>query len=174
MQRSIVVIALALGATSIAHGQNPISGSRQNPNGAICIINGDPHPELDCASGGPRPQGGDPLARYLFPPELVMANQQSISLTDRQRLALQQAMKDAQGKFIDLQFRMSSEVENLQRLIQPANVDEARVLEQVDRVLSVEREVKRAQLSLMIRVKNLLTQQQQAQLAALRRQGTGE
>jgi hypothetical protein len=53
-------------------------------------------------------------------------------------------------------------------------VDEAKVLEQVDRVLGVERDVKRAQLSLMIRIKNLLTQRQQEQLGALRRQGTEE
>jgi Spy/CpxP family protein refolding chaperone len=103
-----------------------------------------------------------------------MANQQAIGLTDRQRASLQQAMKDAQGKFIDFQFRMSSEVENLQRLIQPASVDESKVLEQVDRVLGVEREIKRAQLTLMLRIKNLLSPQQQAQLGALRRQGPSE
>jgi Heavy-metal resistance len=167
MQKAFAVIALALSATSVARAQDP----NREP---MCVIDGNPRPASDCAPGGPRPPGGDPLARYLFPPELVMANQQAINLTDRQRSSLQQAMKDAQGKFIDLQFRMSSEVENLQRLIQPASVDESKVLEQVDRVLSVEREVKRAQLSLMIRIKNMLTQQQQAQLGVLRRQGAGE
>jgi len=166
MHKSIAVIALVLGATSIARAQDP----NHQP---ICVIDGNPHPEMDCGPGGQRAHG-DPLSRYLFPPELVMANQQAINLTDRQRQSLQQAMKDAQGKFIDLQFRMSTEVENLQRLIQPANVDETRVLDQVDRVLSVEREVKRAQLSLMIRIKNLLTEQQQARLSVLRRQGPGE
>ena len=83
-------------------------------------------------------------------------------------------MADAQGKFIGLQFKMSAEVEKLQSLLQPASVDESKVLDQVDRVLAVEREVKRAQLSLMIRIKNMLTQQQQAQLGVLRRQGPAE
>jgi Spy/CpxP family protein refolding chaperone len=83
-------------------------------------------------------------------------------------------MKETEGKMVDLQFRMMGEVENLQRLIQPAAVDESKVLEQVDRVLAVEREVKRAQLGLMLRIKNILTAQQQAQLGALRRQGTSE
>ena len=69
---------------------------------------------------------------------------------------------------------LSSEVEKLQSLLQPASVDESKVLDQVDRVLAVEREVKRAQLSLMIRIKNMLTQQQQAQLGVLRRQGPAE
>jgi hypothetical protein len=166
MRRAIAVIGLILGVTSLARAQDP-------NRAPMCVIDGNPHPASDCGPGGPR-QPGDPLARFLFPPELVMANQQAINLTDRQRQSLQQAMKDAQGKFIDLQFRMSTEVENLQHLIQPANVDETRVLDQVDRVLSVEREVKRAQLSLMIRIKNMLTEQQQARLGVLRRQGPGE
>ena len=166
MRKTLAVIGLLLSVTSIARTQNPNAPP-------MCMIDGNPHPASDC---GPRPPGpdADPLARYLFPPELVMANQQAIGLTDRQRASLQQAMKDAQGKFIDLQFRMSSEVENLQRLIQPANVDESKVLDQVDRVLGVEREIKRAQLSLMLRIKNLLSPQQQAQLGVLRRQGPAE
>jgi len=166
MTRTALIIALMLGATSLARAQDP--------NRALCIINGTPHPELDCAPGVPRPPGGDPLARYLFPPELIMANQRAINLTDAQRNSLQQAMADAQGKFIGLQFKMSSEVEKLQALLQPASVDEARILDQVDRVLAVERDVKRAQLSLMIRIKNMLTEQQQARLGVLRGQGPGE
>ena len=99
---------------------------------------------------------------------MIMANQRAINLTDAQRNSLQQVMADAQGKFIGLQFKMSSEVEKLQSLLQPASVDEAKVLEQVDRVLGVERDVKRAQLSLMIRIKNLLTPQQQNRLNSMR------
>jgi Spy/CpxP family protein refolding chaperone len=142
MRKIIAVVALALGAASFAGAQDPN-----------------------------RPPGGDPLASYLYPPELIMANQRVINLTDAQRNSLQQAISDAQGKFVGLQFKMSSEVENLQRLLQPATVDEAKVLDQVDRVLGVEREIKRAQVGLMIRIKNLLTQQQQAQLSTLRRAG---
>jgi len=123
--------------------------------------------------GGAGPQGADdPLGRYFFPPELIMANQQAIDLTDRQRSSIVDAIKDAQGKFVDLQFRMTGEMERLQRLLQSTSVDEARVLEQLDRVLTLERDVKRAQLGLMIRIKNELTDQQQAALQRLR-QGQG-
>jgi len=155
-----------LGATSLARAQNP--------NEPVCVIDGNPHPASDCGPGGPRPPGGDPLARYLFPPELIMANQAAIHLTDSQRNSLQQAMGDAQGKFIGLQFKMSSEVERLQTLLKASSVDESQVLEQVDRVLAVERDVKRAQLSLMIRIKNMLSAQQQSRLNQLRRQGPAE
>jgi hypothetical protein len=167
MQKIAVALALVLVSAAVAGAQDP---NRQ----PMCVIDGNPHPASDCGPGGPRPPGGDPLARYLYPPELIMANQRAISLTDSQRNSLQQAMADAQGKFIGLQFKMSSEVEKLQSLLQPPAVDEANVLEQVDRVLAVERDVKRAQLSLMIRIKNLLTQRQQSQLTQLRTQGAGE
>ena len=104
-----------------------------------------------------------------------MANQEAIHLTDSQRDSLQHAMADAQGKFIPLQFKMSSEVERLQNLLKkPGPVDEAQVLEQVDRVLAVERDVKRTQLSLMIRIKNMLTPVQRARLTQLRSQGPAE
>jgi len=159
MQKTAIVIGMILGGAALASAQQP---SRE----PMCIIDGVPKPGIEC---GPRPPDGDPFARYLFPPELVMANQQAINLTDRQRSGIRQAMTEVQSRFIDLQFRMSGEVESLQRLIQPASVDEAKVLAQVDRVLAVEREVKHAQLSLMIRIKNLLTEQQQAQLGSLRR-----
>src|SRR6266516_4260615 len=167
MHKMAVVIGLMLVATSIARAQDP----NREP---MCVIDGNPHPARDCGPGGPRPPGGDPLARYLFPPELIMANQDAIHLTDSQRNSLQQAMTDAQGKFIAMQFKMSSEVERLQTLLKSSSVDETQVLEQVDRVLAVERDVKRAQLSLMIRIKKMLSAQQQSRLNQLRRQGPAE
>ena len=111
----------------------------------------------------------DPLGRFFFPPELVMAHQQAINLTDRQRTAIQGAMTETQAKFVDLQFALSRETERLQRLLAGDTVNESAVLEQVDRVLAAEREIKRAQLSLMIRIRNQLTEQQQTALRLLRR-----
>src|SRR3954468_1830385 len=117
MRYTTLVLGLLLGAVSVA--------TAQNPNGPPCVVDGVPRPGVEC---GPRPPNGDPLARYLFPPELVMANQQAINFTAGQRSSLQQAMKETEGKMVDLQFRMMGEVENLQRLIQPATVDESKVL----------------------------------------------
>jgi len=139
----------------------------------ICVIDGAYRPPSECNI---TPQAGppqDPLARFLFPPELVMANQQAIRLTDRQRASIQDAMREAQGRFVDLQFTMSGEMERLQRLLQGTSVDESRVLDQVDRVLAAEREVKRTQFSLMLQIKNTLTEEQQARLNQLRGRSPG-
>ncbi len=137
-------------------------------NGVIIIRTRIPSTQVLSNPCNAAASGDDPFARYLFPPELVMSNQQTINLADRQRSAIQDAMREAQGKFVDLQFKMSGEGEKLQRLIQGTSIDEARLLEQVDRVLSLERDIKHTQLTLMARIKNQLTEQQQTQLRELR------
>jgi Spy/CpxP family protein refolding chaperone len=122
---------------------------------------------------GPGP-GEDPLARFLFPPELVMSHQQAIGLSERQRSAIQQELQKAQGKFSDLQWRMSSDAEKMTHLLQATPVDEAQVLDQVDKILNTERDVKKTQITLLVRIKNTLTPEQQAKLNEMRRQGMAE
>jgi Spy/CpxP family protein refolding chaperone len=120
------------------------------------------------APQGPPAQQQDPLGRLLFPPELVMQHQGDLNLQDSQRAALQTAIRQAQSKFVDLQWRLSGEGEKLARLLQAPVADESQVLEQVDRVLAAEREVKRTQIGLLVRIKNTLTPAQQAKLTELR------
>jgi Spy/CpxP family protein refolding chaperone len=117
----------------------------------------------------PPPPADDPIAQALFPPELVMKYRQEINLDENQSRAMKDAIQRAQAKFLDLQWDMQSEQQKLVQLLKAQPVDEAAALAQVDRVLNQEREVKKAQLSLLIRIKNLLTDAQQAKLSELRR-----
>ena len=121
--------------------------------------------------GGQRPQGpgpGEDWARNFFPPELVMQHQSEIGLQDSQRASLTSAIQQAQGKFMDMQWKLSAEGEKMGRLLQGTQVDETAVLDEVDRILNMEREIKKAQISLMVRIKNMLTPQQQAKLSEIR------
>ncbi|MDB4912380.1 MAG: Heavy-metal resistance protein [Gemmatimonadetes bacterium] len=116
------------------------------------------------------PAGGDdPLSQHLFPPDLIMAHQGEIGLQESQHAAIVAELQLSQATFIQLQFKMSAESEQLEKLVQPALVNEAQVLAQIDRVLAAEREIKRAQVALLVRTKNLLTAQQQAKLASFQR-----
>lgn len=110
----------------------------------------------------------DPIAQNLFPPELIMKYQADIGLDERQGKAIKEAIQKAQSKFLDLQWEMQSESQKMARLLQGHTVDEAAVLVQADRVMGLERDVKKTQLSLLIRIKNLLTESQQARLTELR------
>ena len=113
--------------------------------------------------------GDDPISRYLYPPEKVMGHAQEIGLDDAQRNGIRNEVHKAQGRFLDLQFDLQGEGEKLARLLQEKPVDETRVLNQVDRILTLEKEVKRTQIALLVRIKNLLTPAQQSRLAEVLR-----
>lgn len=110
----------------------------------------------------------DPIAQTLFPPELVMKYRMEINLDDGQSKAIKDAIQKAQARFLDMQWDMQSEAEKLIRLLQARPVDEAAVLAQMDQVLNREREIKKAQISLLIHIKNLLSEAQQNKLTELR------
>jgi TonB-dependent SusC/RagA subfamily outer membrane receptor len=114
--------------------------------------------------GAPAPAGADPFGKYLYSPELVMAHQEAIGLTDRQRAAIQDAVKEIQSRTTDAQFRLSLAAEKLAHSLARTSVDEAAVLQQVDEVLMLEREVKRGQVTLLVRIKNQLSAEQQGVL----------
>jgi len=63
---------------------------------------------------------------------------------------------------------MQEQSQRLASLLEKPAVDQAAALAQVDEVLGVEREVKRAHISLLINIKNTLSAEQQAKLAVAR------
>jgi Spy/CpxP family protein refolding chaperone len=121
------------------------------------------------ASWGQSPQpDGDPIGQELFPPELVMQHHQEINLTDAQSKSIKDEIQRAQAKFLDMQWDAQSETEKLTQLLKARPVDETAVLAQVDKVLDRERTIKKTQLSLLVRIKNVLTEEQQKKLMELR------
>lgn len=117
----------------------------------------------------PQPVADDPIAQSLFPPELVMKYREQINLDEAQSKAIKDAIQTAQTKFVDLQWDMQAEYEKLSQLLKARPVDESAVMSQMDRVLNREREIKKAQISLLVRIKNVLTEAQQNKLTELRR-----
>ena len=155
MKRSMLALLLMLGAATIA-AQTPLAAQRA--------------PGSSAGSGGgagPGPGAGpEDWGRHFFAPEFVMQHQSEIGFQDAQREALKSAIQQAQGKMMDVQWKLSGEGEKMGRLIQGTQVDEAQVLEQADRMLGLEREIKKAQLSLLVRIKNTLTAQTLTDLGA--------
>jgi Spy/CpxP family protein refolding chaperone len=130
------------------------------------------------AAGGaaaqtPPAPGQDPLAPFVFPPDLVMRYASEIGLDERQRAAVKDAVIKTQSRFLDVQWDLQAESEKMARLLQASPVDETALLAQADKVMGLEREVKRTHLSLLVRIKNLLTDAQRAKLSELRRRGEG-
>lgn len=113
--------------------------------------------------------GHDPMAEHVFPPELVMRHAAELALDERQRNAIKEAVQKAQSRFLDFQFDLQPEAERMVRLLQTRPVEEAAVLAQADKVMALEREVKKTHLALLVRIKNVLTPAQQEKLMALRK-----
>jgi Spy/CpxP family protein refolding chaperone len=113
--------------------------------------------------------GPDPFADVFFPPELIMQNQQALGLTAEQKTALRGDVQSAQGKFTELQWKLQDELERLTALAREVPPNEDRVLAQLDKVLALEREVKRTHLTLVIRMKRSLTPDQQRLLQEIRK-----
>jgi len=111
----------------------------------------------------------DPLARLLFDPQLVLKFASELSLQAAQRTSIVNSIKAAQGEILDRQLEMAERHHELVKTMEALRVDEAAALAQADRLMDLEREMKRSQLQLLIRIKNALTQRQQDQLRELRK-----
>ena len=116
-------------------------------------------------SASPPPE--DPFGRYLYPPDRVMSHAMELGLDDAQKTSIKNEVQKAQGKFVDLQFALQGESEKMIRLLQQKPVDEAGVLAEVDRILALEKDIKKTQISLLVRIKNVLTSAQQEKLSDL-------
>ena len=115
-----------------------------------------------------QPTSPDPLTENLFPPELVMAHQKAIDLSDAQKAYLRGELLKAQTRFTELQWQLQDAMEALVLLLKQSSADESQVMSQLDKVLTSEREIKRTQISLLVRIKNKLTPDQQTHLQRLR------
>jgi Spy/CpxP family protein refolding chaperone len=151
--KSILLLAILLVCTT-ATAQTPPARQTQ--------------PLIQTPPISPAPPADD-LAQSLFAPDLILKYRQDIALDDAQSKSLKELVQKAQSRFLDLQWDMQAEAGKLAQLLRASRIDENVAIAQADKVLGMEREVKKAQLSLLVRIKNLLTPAQQDQLADLRR-----
>jgi Spy/CpxP family protein refolding chaperone len=110
----------------------------------------------------------DPIGQSFFSPELVIQHQEAIGLSAEQKDYFKTEIRQAQLKFTELQWKLQDEMEKLVTLVKQPRVDEQQVLAQLEKLLAAEREIKREQVTLLVRIKNKLTAEQQGKLLELR------
>lgn len=120
---------------------------------------GQPGPAARLGRGEP---GQDPFMGSFYPPELIMQNQQALGLTDEQRNGMMAEIQRTQAQASPIQWRLQGAMERLGNAVRAERADEGQVLAQLDSVLAVEREMKRLQITLLVRLKSRLTPEQQA------------
>jgi Spy/CpxP family protein refolding chaperone len=99
-----------------------------------------------------------------------MQNQQVLALSEEQKTAIRKEIQTAQSSFTDLQWKLQDQMETMVSLIKQDRVDEQKVLNQLDQILNMEREIKRTHFTLVVRMKNKLTSDQIAKLSELKKQ----
>ena len=117
-----------------------------------------------------QPHDRDPLSRALFAPELVMRHQHQLQLTPDQSDQIKAALQAARSEFTGLEWDLQESMQTMLRLLHEPRVDEDAAITHLDMILDLERAIKRNQLSLVIRMKNLLTPEQQAKLRQMKQQ----
>lgn len=127
-----------------------------------------------CAAAARAEAEDDPFKDLFFPPELVMQNQASLNLTEEQKNFFKTEFRQAQTNFTELQWKLQDEMEKLLALIKQPNLNEQATLAALDKVLNAERDIKRLQFQLVVRIKNHLTQAQQSQLAEIQKKARGK
>src|SRR4051794_14877460 len=92
----------------------------------------------------------DPIAAKLFPPELIMKHQRELNIDDKQRDAIVAEVQKTQALLVPLQWQMQGATEQMAKLLDAPKLEEAKVLAQADKIMTIEREFKRAHLALLV------------------------
>ncbi|MBX3258596.1 MAG: hypothetical protein KIS78_06470 [Labilithrix sp.] len=162
-----VLCSLLLAALVAACAKRePLPGDSVSADGAVTLS----PPRLGTAPAEARearePLG--PVESRLFPPELVMEHQNALAITAEQKAAILAETEKGQAAMLRLQWELQGEKEKLVELLDADRADEARVAEAAARVMDRETKVKASHLGMLVRVKNVLTPEQQAKLRAIR------
>jgi Spy/CpxP family protein refolding chaperone len=114
------------------------------------------------------PPNPDPLADVVFPPELILGHARELKLTDEQKTFMRAEIQRTTNSFTELQWKLQDEMEVLHETLKSTAVDEQQALAELNKVLDIEREIKRLHIGLAVRLKNRLTPDQQEQLQRMR------
>ena len=106
----------------------------------------------------------------MFPPDFILGHARQLGLTDEQKSYMRGEVQKTMASFTELQWKLQDETEQLHETLKTTSVNEEQALAQLNKVLDVEREIKRLHIGLGVRLKNRLTPEQQLQLQQMRMQ----
>jgi len=116
--------------------------------------------------GMPVDPGGLMLHR-LTPPTVIMQHQEEHGLTEKQINSIKNEMKAFQSEIVDVQWDLHAGKGGLEKGLDAEKIDLKEALKSVDKVLDAENRLKRQHLTLLIKIHNILTAEQQKKLKTL-------
>lgn len=112
----------------------------------------------------------DPFKGKLFPPNVILENQAELNLSKEQFTKIRAAVVEVQGNVAEHEWDLREAYMKIMAELDKTPIDEGSVLEHIDVALRAENQVKKQQVAMLVRLKNLLTEQQVQYLEGLERQ----
>jgi len=110
---------------------------------------------------------GGLMLHKLTPPMVIMQHQEEIGLTEKQINTIKNEMKAFQSEIVDVQWDLHAGKAGLEKGFDTEKIDLKEALKSIDKVLDAENRLKRQHLSLLIKIHNVLTAEQQEILKGL-------
>ncbi len=111
----------------------------------------------------------DPFKGKLFTPDIILRNQAELSLTKEQYTAIKAAVVDVQANVAGHEWDLREAYQKIMSALDESPIDEQEVLANVNDALLAENQVKKQQVVMLIRLKNLLNDEQVAYLESIRK-----
>ncbi len=105
----------------------------------------------------------------LFAPNVILENQAELSLSKQQFTDIRRAVVDVQANVAEHEWDVREAYQNIMAELDRTPIDEQQVLEHVGAALRAENEVKKMQVLMLIKLKNLLTDEQITYLESVRK-----
>lgn len=110
----------------------------------------------------------DPFKGKLFAPNVILQHQDELDLSKEQFTAIRAAVVEVQGAVAEHEWDLREAYMQAMEDLDESPVDERKVLESIQAALLAENEVKKLQVGLLIRLRNLLTDEQMAYLQSVK------
>ena len=105
-------------------------------------------------------QQKDVFKGKLFAPNIILEHQQELGLSKEQFTAIRAAVVEVQGNVAEHEWDLREAYLQVLADLDESPVDEESVLQNVQAALLAENEVKKLQVAMLIRLRNLLTDEQ--------------
>ncbi|MGI9248524.1 MAG: hypothetical protein ACR2QI_05885 [Woeseiaceae bacterium] len=103
----------------------------------------------------------------LFPPNIILEHQAELALSKAQFTAIRAAVVEVQAGVAEHEWDMREAYQALIQELDKAPIDEDRVIEHANVALLAENQVKKKQMAMLVRLKNLLTAEQVSYLESV-------
>ena len=124
---------------------------------------------LGCGVTAAAEQEEDVFRGKLFPPMVILQHQDALGLSKEQFKAIKAAVIEVQANVAEHEWDLREAYQAVMRELDSTPIDENRVLEHVDAALLAENAVKKEQVAMLIKLKNLLDDEQIAYLESVQR-----